>query len=136
MMQLIPYLNFNGQCAAAFKFYKKCLGGTMEMTTHGDSPIAKEAPPEWHSRILHVRLTVGDAVLMGSGRPPDQEGETKGAYVSLVIRDLAEAKRIFTALAKNGTVEMPFGETFWAAGFGMFVDQFGTPWMINCERAA
>ena len=26
-MQLNPYLTFNGQCEAAFKFYEKCLGG-------------------------------------------------------------------------------------------------------------
>ena len=26
---------------------------------------------------------------------------------------------------------MPFGKTFWSAGFGMVVDRFGTPWMTN-----
>jgi PhnB protein len=39
-------------------------------------------------------------------------------------------------LAENGTVQMPFQETFWAARFGMVVDQFGIPWMINCDQAA
>jgi PhnB protein len=29
-------------------------------------------------------------------------------------------------------VNMPFGKTFWAKGFGMCVDQFGIPWMVNC----
>ena len=52
------------------------------------------------------------------------------------VKDTAEGKRIFQALAENGTVIMPFGPTFWALGFGMAVDQFGTPWMINSERAA
>jgi len=134
-MQLIPYLNFNGQCEAAFKFYEQCLGGKIVMMmTHGDSPIAKDVPPDWHSAILHASLAVDDAVLMGSDRPPDQPGETKGAYVSIAIDDLAKAKRIFNALAEGGTVQMPFAETFWAAGFGMLVDRFGTPWMINCGR--
>jgi PhnB protein len=134
-MQLIPYLNFNGQCAEAFRFYEKCLDGKIVMMqTHGDSPIAKDVPPEWHGRILHARLAVGDAVLMGSDRPPGQEKEADGSYVALVIEDAAKGKRIFNTLAENGTVQMPFGETFWAAGFGMLVDRFGTPWMINCER--
>ncbi|MCM2336658.1 MAG: VOC family protein, partial [Pseudomonas sp.] len=31
----------------------------------------------------------------------------------------------------GGTVRMPFEETFWAQGFGMCVDRFGTPWMVN-----
>ena len=44
------------------------------------------------------------------------------------------ADRIFGALAENGTVRMPIQETFWAQRFGMLTDQFGTPWMVNCER--
>jgi PhnB protein len=135
MMQLIPYLNFNGQCEAAFKFYEQCLGGKIAMMmNHGDSPIAKEVPPEWHSRIMHARLDLGDAVLMGSDRPPGQDSETKGIYVSIHIDDRARAERIFNALAQGGSVQMPFGETFWAAGFGMLVDRFGIPWMINSDQ--
>ena len=41
---------------------------------------------------------------------------------------------IFHALAENGTVTMPIAETFWAVRFGMLTDQFGTPWLINCEK--
>jgi PhnB protein len=43
--------------------------------------------------------------------------------------------RIFTALAEGGSVTMPFERTFWAERFGMLVDRFGIPWMINCEGA-
>jgi PhnB protein len=28
---------------------------------------------------------------------------------------------------------MPIGKTFWAERFGMLVDQFGIPWMVNCQ---
>ena len=28
---------------------------------------------------------------------------------------------------------MPLQQTFWAARFGMLVDRFGIPWMVNCE---
>ena len=37
-------------------------------------------------------------------------------------------------LAVNGLIKMPPTETFWAHRFGMVVDQFGTPWMINCGK--
>jgi hypothetical protein len=30
---------------------------------------------------------------------------------------------------------MPIQETFWAQRFGMLVDRFGVPWIINCEAA-
>ena len=135
IVQLHPYLNFNGQCRKAFTFYEQCLGGQIVMIqTHADSPIAGEVPSEWHDRILHARLVVGDAVLMGSDSPPEHYAPPQGLYVSVQVDDPADADRIFHALAENGMVTMPIEETFWAARFGMVVDRFGTPWMINCER--
>jgi PhnB protein len=136
-MQLIPYLNFNGQCEAAFKFYEQCLGGKIvAMFTYGGTPAAEHVSAESRDRVMHARLVVGDAVLMGSDSPPEMFEEQKGMSVSIHIDDPARAERIFNALADGGSVRMPFGETFWAHRFGMLVDRFGTPWMINCEKAA
>jgi PhnB protein len=135
-MQLNPYLIFNGQCKTAFKFYEQCLGGKTEaMLTYGDSPMAEQVASEWRDKIMHVSLIVGDKVLMGADSPPDRYEETKGSSVMLGIDDPVEAERIFYTLAENGTVQMPFQETFWAYRFGMLVDQFSIPWMINCEQA-
>jgi len=135
-MQLNPYLLFNGQCEAAFKFYEKILGGKIEaMIPHEGTPAAEHVPPEWLKKILHARLVVGDTVLMASDAPPDRYAAMKGFSVSLVIDDPAEAERVFHALAENGTVDMPIQQTFWALRFGMLVDQFGTPWMVNCAQA-
>jgi PhnB protein len=93
-------------------------------------------PSEWRNKILHARLVIGDQVLMGSDAPPEHYQKPQGFSVSIGLKDTAEAERIFHALAEKGTVQMPIQETFWAARFGMLVDQFGTPWMINCEKAA
>jgi PhnB protein len=136
-MQLNPYLTFNGQCEAAFTFYATVLGGKIEaMMTYGSSPMAEQTSPEWRNKIIHARLTVGDKMLMASDAPPDRYEPMKGIMVTLGIDDPGEAERIFHALSENGTVQMPIQETFWARRFGMFVDQFGTPWMVNCEKAA
>jgi PhnB protein len=133
-MQLNPYLTFNGQCEAAFKFYERCLGGKIEaMIEHAGTPAEQHVPPEWRKKILHASLTVGGEVLMGSDAPPDRYEEPKGFSVSLQIKDPADAERIFAALAENGAVRMPLQQTFWAHRFGMLVDRFGTPWMINCQ---
>jgi PhnB protein len=134
-MQLVPYLNFNGQCEAAFKFYEQCLGGKLiAMMTYGETPAAEHTSPESRGRIIHARLLVGDAVLMGSDGPPEYSEKPKGMCVSIHVEDPGEAERIFHALAEGGAVQMPIGETFWAVRFGMLVDRFGTPWMINCEK--
>ena len=136
-MHLNPYLLFNGQCEAAFRFYAQCLGGKIEgLMTHGDSPMANRVPPEWHNKILHAAMTIGDRTLMGSDLPPGEYREPKGFSISLGVKDPAEAERVFHALAENGTVTMPLQKTFWSERFGMFVDRFGIPWMVNCEQAA
>ena len=136
-MKLNSYLTFNGQCEAAFKFYEQCLGGKIvAMVTHAGTPAEEHVPAEWRNKIMHARLVVGDEVLMGSDAPPDRYEQSKGFSVTVGVDDPKDAERIFDALAKNGTVKMPIQKTFWAARFGMLVDQFGIPWMVNCEQAA
>jgi len=136
-MQLSPYLNFNGQCEAAFKFYERVLGGKIEaMITYAGTPAEEHAPPDLRNKILHARLIIGGDALMGSDAPPDRHETPKGFSVSLQIDEPADAERIFHALAENGIVQLPIQQTFWAERFGMLVDQFGIPWMVNGGNAA
>ena len=136
-MQLVPYLNFNGNCAEAFRFYERVLGGKIEvLLTHADSPIAAQVPPEWKDRVLHARLVVGDQVLLASDAPPEKYAPTRGIYAFAGLDTPEEAERIFAALAGGGTITMPFGPTFWASAFGMCVDRFGIGWMVNCSLPA
>jgi PhnB protein len=135
-MQLNPYLTFDGQCEAALKFYAKVLGGKIEaMMTFASSPMAEQTSPEMRNKIMHGRIAIGDKMLMASDAPPDRHEAMKGFSVTISLDDPDEAERIFHALSEKGTVQMPIQKTFWAARFGMLVDQFGTPWMINCEQA-
>jgi PhnB protein len=136
-MQMNPYLTFNGQCEAAFKFYEKCLGARITfMMPHEGTPVANQVPSDWRNKILHASLQVGDRQLQGADCPPDHYQKPAGFSVKLDPKDAAEAERVFSALAENGTVQMPLQETFWAVRFGMLVDQFGIPWMINCGQTA
>lgn len=105
------------------------------MLTWGDSPMAKDAPPEWAGKIMHASLTVGDVVLTGHDPLPHQYEAPRGFSILLAPSEPADADRLFHALAENGTVGMPLQETFWAARFGAVTDRFGIPWSINCEKA-
>jgi PhnB protein len=135
-MKVSPYLNFDGDCAEAFRTYERVLGGRLEsIQTHGDSVIANDVPASWHGRVLHARLLVGDTVLMGSDSPPEHYRKPEGFYVSLQFDDVSAGARVFRALADGGTIAMPFEKTFWAERFGMLIDRFGTPWMVNCAPA-
>ncbi|UVJ41833.1 VOC family protein [Pseudomonas sp. LS1212] len=135
-MQINPYLIFNGDCEAAFKFYEQCLRGKIEaMMRFGETPAGDHVPKDCHDKIIHTRLEVGDQVLMGSDTTPAHPYKgISGCSVSLNVDSIAEAERVFAALADKGSVQMPLEKTFWAARFGMLTDRFGVPWMVNCEK--
>jgi PhnB protein len=135
-MRIDPYLTFDGRCEAAFKQYADVLRGQIVAKfTFGETPAAEHVPPGSRDKIMHIRLVAGDQALMGSDCTPDHPYEgIRGNSVSLNVDAIEEAERIYRELSKGGTVTMPLQETFWAARFGMFTDQFGVPWMINCEK--
>jgi len=134
-MQLNPYLSFDGNCDEAFKFYEKALGGKILFKmTYGESPMAKETPKELLGKVMHTRIEVSGKILMASDAPCNRYEKPQGFHVTLGVDTIAEAERLFKALSEKGTVGMPIQETFWAHRFGMLVDQFGIPWMINYEK--
>jgi PhnB protein len=134
-MKLNPYLSFDGRCREAFEFYQKALGGNIAfIQTIGESPMASTMPPESHGRVMHVTLHIGDQVLQGADAPAGQFTKPAGFCVAVHFDEAAEGERAFNALAHGGMVQMPFQETFWAKGFGMLIDQFGTPWIVNAGQ--
>jgi PhnB protein len=131
-MQINPYLFYDGKCEAAFKFYEKALGGKIDtLLTYEGAPESMPTPPEWKKKIMHAKMTIGNEALMASDASPGHFHQPQGFSVSLQIQDAADAERKFNALAEGGSVNMPFGKTFWSNGFGMCVDRFGIPWMVN-----
>jgi PhnB protein len=135
-MALNPYLIFNGNCEAAFKFYERVFGGKIDaMMLFEGTPAAKQMPPDWLKKIIHAQITIGDGdVLMASDGSPGEQRTMQGFSISFSVKTAAEAERIFAALAEGGTVRMPIAETFFAERFGMVADQFGAPWMIVCLK--
>jgi PhnB protein len=134
-MQILPYLAFNGNCAEAFRFYEKALGGKIAMKmTYGESPMADKTAPDQRDRIMHIRLEAAGAVLMGADAPTMYAQKPQGFCISLDVPTLADAERIFNALSDGGKVNMLMAETFWAKRFGMAIDKFGQPWMVNCMK--
>ena len=83
---------------------------------------------------MHVTLQVGDQVLQGADAPPGQFTKPAGFCVAVHFDETAEGERAFSTLAEKGKVQMPFQPTFWARGFGMLVDRFGIPWIVNAGQ--
>lgn len=132
----IPYLGFNGNCADAMRFYERVLDGKLEvLMTGAESPMAAQMPKEFANRVIHARLALPDGGVLYAGDAPAHipyEG-IKGVSITLNYDTTAQAQKIFDALAAGGRVTMPMQPAFWAKTWGMLIDKFGTPWIINGE---
>ncbi len=126
------YVFYDGKCEAAFKYYEKVLGAKIEMMLrNSEAPPEMPSPPERKDKIMHGRISIGGQVLMASDAPPEHFRQPQGFSISLTVNDPAEAERKFKALCEGGSINMPWSRTFFARGFGMGIDQFGIPWMVN-----
>lgn len=133
-MEISSHLSFKGDCEAAFTLYAQCLGGTIgPLFRYGGSPAAHQVSADWQDKIMHGSVTVAGHTLMGSDVPAERYEALEGFALSLQIKAVEDAERIFAALAAEGRVVMPLEKTFWAERFGHVVDRFGVPWLINCE---
>lgn len=139
-MELEPYLHFGGQCEEALNFYKSVFGGEItSLNRFEGSPMMKELPPEYGSKVMHANYVGADAALrfMASDGMPDSTHADGAGRISLTIStaDVAEGERVFKALAAGGTVSVEFQETFWGATFGMLTDKYGIDWMVNAGQS-
>ena len=136
-MKFSPYLGFaDGRCREAFEFYARCFRGEVQMMmTYGESPMKDQCAPAELDRIMHACVMVGDAALMGADAPQGQGTSMQGMCAMANVDSVEEGRRVFGELSQGGQVQMPFGPVFWG-NFGMVIDRFGTPWMVNAAPAA
>ena len=135
-MAFHPYLFFGGNCRDAFTRYQEIFGGELVLLPMGETPTDDPVPPEQADLIIHAALTFGDNLLMGSDDPTtDDFGPVQGMMVTYSAGDVDEATCVFDALADDGKITSPLAPTFFSPAFGMCVDRFGTPWMVDTEGA-
>lgn len=133
-MAFHPYLFFGGNCREAFTRYQQIFGGELVLLTAKDVPSEAPMPAGREDFIMHAALKLDGNLLMASDDPTtDSFGPVQGMHVNFDVPDVAEAERVFHALAEGGQVSLPIGPTSWSPMFGMCVDRFGTPWMISAE---
>ena len=130
-MRLNAHITYNGDCEAAFKVYKECLGGQITLLTYGSSPTAPSYPG-LEDKVAHATLKVGEQTLTGADVSAEAYEKPQGFAVQLNLDRAEDARRIYEVLAKEGVVTMPLQKTFWAEHYAMLTDRFGTPWEINC----
>jgi PhnB protein len=131
-MQIQPYLFFNGRTEEALEFYREVLGAEILMKMRfKDAPSSPAGPKPPADAVMHACVRIGDSEVMASdGMTCNGQPSFCGFSLSYQAKDPAEAKRRFDALAREGKVQMPLGETFFAKAFGAVADKFGVSWMV------
>jgi PhnB protein len=131
VMQIQPYLFFDGSCEEAIEFYKRHLGAEVTMLMHyKDSPDPSMVRPETANKVMHSSLRIGDTTILASDGMCTGQANFQGFSLSITVKDEAEAEKKFAALSDGGQVRMPLAKTFFAKSFGMLADRFGVGWMI------
>ena len=127
-MRLDIYLNYNGNCEEAFRFYEQQLGARFDsMVRHREQPNPNVAA-DWGDKVLHARIEIGNSILMGADIPQAQP--MRSAYLTLSLDSEAEAERVYALLTEGGEVYMKMEQTPFANRFAMLRDKFGTTWML------
>jgi len=128
--RLNPYISFDGNAKQAMEFYKGIFAGTMALNTFGESGGLDTPDPD---KVMHGMLeTDSGFTLMGADTPPGMEhAPGNNMAVSLSGDDSDELRGYWEKLSDGGTVSVPLEKQMWGDEFGMCVDKFGIPWMVN-----
>jgi PhnB protein len=130
MELLTPYLTFNGQAAAAMKFYHSILGGELTMQTFAESKMAQR--PEENDLIIHATLKNEGLTFMASDSMPSRQAKFgDNVHMSISGEDHERLTHVFNGLSAGGKVDMPLAKQFWGDTYGQLTDKFGVHWMVN-----
>ncbi len=138
-MTINPWINFNGNAAEAFDFYKSVFGGEFTKIIRFKDLASAEFPvPEAEAeKIMQIVLPIGGAnMLIGNdvpefmGKVNENENRSK---ISVNPDSREEAEAIFNGLSVGGQVEGPMGDSPWGTYCGMFRDRYGIEWIIEFD---
>jgi PhnB protein len=135
VMEVQPYLLFDGRCEEALEFYRKALGAeVVSLVRFKDNPEppkdSRMVPPGAEDKVMHASFRVGKTTLLASDGRCAGKPAFQGFALSLTVANEAEAERLFASLGEGGQVQMPMTKTFFSPRFGMLADRFGVSWMI------
>lgn len=142
MAKLHAYLNFNGNCEEAFKFYEQVFNApNLGVHKFRDMPEDPQSPPlsdADKNKVMHTAININnDLMLMGSDcLEAFGQKATPGtnSYFMIDTETADEAVNIYKALSVDAqNIEMPLEETFWAELYASFIDKYGIAWMVNFE---
>ncbi len=137
MINLTPFLLFDGNCAEAMAFYRSCLGGELTLTKVSDTPMKAQVPPEKHNLIINAHLKSGAIEFTATDWMHPTRRPRQGNLVCMYINGgkYSELRVIFDKLSVGADPpllddlrDLPFGS------YGHLADKFGVHWFFQGEK--
>jgi PhnB protein len=131
--RLNPYISFESNARQAMEYYRDVFGGELRMNTFGE--FGQADSPE-ADKIMHAQLETDTGfTLMASDTPAGmQRNPGDNIAISLSGDDADALRGYWEKLSDGGNVTMPLEKQMWGDEFGMCVDRFGVPWMVNITQ--
>jgi len=128
---LNPYISFKDNTREAMEFYQSVFGGKLNMSTFKDFHASQD--PSEDNLIMHAQLEADNGITLMASDTPNRMEYRPGTNMSISLSGDNEAELTghFKKLSEGGTVTMPLEKAIWGDSFGMFVDKFGVPWLVN-----
>jgi len=139
MSKIAIYLNFQGNTAEAFHFYKY----VFETDFSAPFMYIKDLPPNPNGPkfseadlncVMHVALPIiGGTELMGTDMLESLGQKLvvgNNTTISLQLDGKADADKFYKSLSEGGSDKAPMREEFWGY-WGCCLDKFGIRWMFN-----
>lgn len=128
MLQLNPYITFQGSTAAAMDFYAEALGGIPEIMSFRDSGVDTDG-------VMHAALATPDGFhIFASDHVDGMGGEFipgNDMQISISGDEPDKMRGFWNALSDGGQITVPLDRQPWGADYGQFIDRFGVTWHIN-----
>jgi PhnB protein len=137
MINLTPFLLFEGNCAEAMAFYQSCFGGELSVTRVADTPMKAQMPPEHLQKVAHACLRSGAMEFSATDWLHPTRAPKQGNTIAMYINGgkYEELRAIFDRLAAGAAKEllddlrdMPFGS------YGHIADKYGVHWFFRGEK--
>ena len=134
MINLTPFLLFDGNCGEAMSFYQSCFGGELTLTRVGDTPMKEQMHPEQHRKVVFAHLKSGAIEFSATDwlHPTRQPRQGNTVCMYLNSGKYNELRTIFDHLSVGADRsvlddlrDMPFGV------YGHLADRFGVHWFFQ-----
>ncbi|MDR6552517.1 VOC family protein [Paenibacillus qinlingensis] len=130
MATLSPYI-YSANAREQADFYVGVFGGEItNVQSYGDLPGMEDSKKHL---IMHLEIQALGLRFFMADAGAEANDRGTGMDLALTFRHEEEAASIYSGLAKDGEVIMPFERMFWGTMLGRVRDRYGVLWQVATE---